>query len=419
MARARRRPAVRKSIYDPVHGPIVLRGPSVELIGTAAFQRLWGIRQTGFAHLVFPGANHTRLEHSLGTFWVAQRLGERLELDADRRARLEAGALLHDLGHPPFSHTLEPSLREVLGFGHERRSRLAIEGAGFGGGEVASRLERSGQDPKEIADLIDPRGHRRSARLLGSLLHGAIDADRLDYLQRDAYYTGVALGAIDAVRLLDTVMVYRGRVAFAAKAQSAVQGFLVGRSLMYSAVYYHKTVRAAELLAQAALERSVGYPESARPILAGDDGDFFHRLAADPSRVSRDLIGRLRRRRLPKRVRILKELAPAEEGPWRRLLADPPARRAFEDSLADRCGGSAGSVLVDLGGIEPRDARSEDGRAIALVDEGRARFPFRASRPWTELARRPPSEARVAIYAAPELRATAERRLARLGRVPE
>ena len=419
MARARRPPTVRKSIYDPVHGPIVLRGLSVDLIGTPAFQRLWGIRQTGFAHLVFPGANHTRLEHSLGTFWVAQRLGDRLELDDDRRGRLEAGALLHDLGHPPFSHTLEPSLREVHGFGHERRSRLAIDGTGSDGGEVASRLERAGQDPKEIADLIDPGGSRRSADLLGSLLHGAIDADRLDYLQRDAYYTGVALGAIDAVRLLDTVMAHRGRVAFAAKAQSAVQGFLVGRSLMYSAVYYHKTVRAAELLAQAALERSVGYPDTARPILAGDDGDFFHRLAADPSRVSRDLIGRLRQRRLPKRVHALQELAPAEEGPWRRLLANPRARRAFEDSLADRCGGTPGSLLVDLGGIEPRDARAEDGRAIALVDEGRARFPFRASRPWTELARRPPSEVRVAIYASPELRARAERRLARLGRVPE
>ncbi|MGI0067275.1 MAG: HD domain-containing protein, partial [Thermoplasmata archaeon] len=152
----------RKSIYDPVHGPIVLEGSALELIGTAEFQRLWGIRQTGLAHLVFPGANHTRLEHSLGVFWVARRISEGLGLPARDRRLVEAGALLHDLGHPPFSHTLEPTMREVLGHGHERRSRQLIVGSVRSDGDVAQILRRAGVDPDAVADLVDPVRTERS-----------------------------------------------------------------------------------------------------------------------------------------------------------------------------------------------------------------------------------------------------------------
>ena len=186
MAPPTHRPASRKAIFDPVHGPIPLDPAALALIGTPEFQRLWGIRQTGFAHLVFPGANHTRLEHSLGTYSVATRFAEHLRLDAREARRVTTAALLHDLGHGPFSHTLDSPMLEVLGHDHERLSRERIEGTAAAPSAVPGVLRRHGLDPEEVADLVDP-ARRDGPSWFRGILHGAIDADRIDYLQRDAH----------------------------------------------------------------------------------------------------------------------------------------------------------------------------------------------------------------------------------------
>ena len=408
-----------KSIYDPVHGPISFQGLALELIGTPEFQRLWGIRQTGFAHLVFPGANHTRLEHSLGTYWVARRMVETLRLSEREQTLVTAGALLHDVGHPPFSHTLEPTMEEVFGYGHERRSRVLIEGTadGLADPTLPGLLESAGISPATLADLIDPIPSRRPSPR-SSLLHGAIDADRIDYLQRDAYYTGVAHGAIDAVRLIDTSRLARGRLAFAAKARSAVEGFLVGRALMYAAVYYHKTVRAAELMAQAAVERAYGYPDVAHEWLMAADGDLLAELGHDRSETSRRLTRGLRVRQLHKRVTGLVELTGPGKKAWKRLARDPALRRSTEDAVADRLGAPPASILFDLAGLEPRDRPEEDGRTIALVDGSSMEFPFRGDGPWRQLARLGPSRDRIVMYAAPRWREAAARWARRRGEFP-
>ncbi|HTW56253.1 MAG TPA: HD domain-containing protein [Thermoplasmata archaeon] len=422
MGRAARRGAPRKSIFDPVHGPISLDGPAVALIGTPEFQRLWGIRQTGFAHLVFPGANHTRLEHSLGTYWVAREIARRLELGPDEVDRVAAAGLLHDLGHPPFSHTLDGPLREVTGYDHERLSRLRIEGrdpvGGPAAGAVAEALERFGLVPRAVADLIDPRAASAGPRRLSEILHGPIDADRIDYMQRDAHYTGVAHGAADAARLLDTLRSAGGRLAFAEKGLAAVEGFLIGRVLMYSAVYYHKTVRAAEMMAQAAVERLPGYPTDARALFGLTDGEMLVRLEAAggaSERLARALAGR----RLHKRVRGWRTLDPKSRAAWRKLLHDPPARRALEDRLAERLGAPSGAVLLDLAGVEPRAAPGDDPGEIRIVTDGNVERPFRRAGAWRTLARSPPAEWAVAISVEPRYRSSATTRFARLGPGPE
>lgn len=409
-----RRPAAgrgRKSIFDPVHGTVVLQGPTLELVGTEAFQRLWGIRQTGFAHLVFPGANHTRLEHSLGTYSVAGRVAERLGLDRPASELVCAAALLHDLGHGPFSHTFDGPMEEVLGHGHEARSRAVILGTS-GDAAVPAILERAGLDPGDVADLVDPSARPSRPVALREILHGAIDADRIDYLQRDAHYTGVAHGAIDAARLLDTMRASRGRLVFAEKGRSAVEGFLVGRALMYSTVYFHKTVRAAEMMAQAALERSPGYPESARESFDWTDGEWLDRMRTAGGR-SAELVRGLTSRRLYKRVPGRRTLTPAPRRAWRRYLERPTERRTLEDEIATRAHAPEGSVLIDLAGLVPRGDPAGDWGEIGLIEDGKVGYPFRRPSLWLLLATRPPSDWAVSVYAAARWRAAVERVISR------
>jgi uncharacterized protein len=403
-----------KSIFDPVHGPIRLEGVALELVSTAAFQRLWGIRQTGFAHLVFPGANHTRLEHSLGTYWVAARCAERLKLPGPAARRVSAGALLHDLGHGPFSHTLDAPMREVLGYGHERLSRARILGTedlpGIEATEVPRVLERHGLVPREVADLVDPpRGDVRPP-ILREILHGPIDADRLDYLQRDAHYTGVAHGAVDAVRLLDTLRARDGHLVFAEKGRGAVEGFLVGRSLMYATVYFHHTVRAAEAMAQAAFERRPGFPDDARAWFPLTDGDFLAALREGHG-PSAGLAEALRTRRLHKRALVVRTVPRGSR--WHRLLRAPAERRALEDALADRFRGRPGEVLLDLSGLEPRRDPSDDWGRVALVEDEAVTYPFRGTGPWRSLVDRPVSDAAISVFAAPRVRESVARGLDR------
>jgi uncharacterized protein len=415
MPKPRRGP--RKTIFDPVHGQISLEGVSLDLVGHRAFQRLWGIRQTGLAHLVFPGANHTRLEHSLGVYSVVRTMADRLGLDDASADRVAVGGLLHDLGHTPLSHTLEPTLREVEGLSHEARGRSAIvdgPSASIGNGpgpSIAEILERHGIRPASVGELVDPAG-RSPPPLLRAILHGAIDADRIDYLQRDAYYTGVAHGAIDAVRLLDTVRATRSRLVFAEKGRHAVEGFLVGRALMYSSVYYHKTVRAAEVMAQAAVERLPGYPETARPLLDGSDADLFVGLRSAGGRPAALGLGLLERR-LHKRVVGWKRLRPEERVGLRRLVKHPADRRAREEELAEKIGAPAGGVLFDLAGLDAREPKGEDWSEVGVAEDGKIVHPFRLPSVWRSLALRPPSVWSASIYVDPRFRALAVRRFGR------
>ena len=406
-----------KSIFDPVHGPIRLDGVALALIATPEFQRLWGIRQTGFAHLVFPGANHTRLEHSLGTYWVASEMAARLGLDAHATSLVAVGGLLHDLGHPPFSHTLDAPLREVTGERHERLSRRRVQGTDrdwpAGKTAIPGTLERFGLSPREVADLIDPRRPSPRAPLPGSVLHGAIDADRLDYLQRDAHYTGVAHGAIDAVRLFDTLRSSDGRIVFAEKGRSAVEGFVVGRALMYSTVYYHKTVRAAEMMAQAAVERAPGYPSAARELFPLTDGELLARLRSAGG-TSSTLVEGLLERRLYKRALGVRMVPRSDRRRWKGWLADPASRRELEDTIAAALGGRPGTALVDLAGLVARGDPAEDWATVGLLQRDDVTYPFREPGPWRTFALRPTLGYEAAVFVAPRLRTPeAERKIAR------
>jgi len=252
----------RKIIRDSIHGDIKLEGLFLDLLETPEIQRLYNIKQLGLAHLVFPGAHHTRLEHSLGTYYMASKVAELLALEKNESEIITCAALLHDIGHGPFSHTLESILKNALDVDHVDLTEKLILGEYeifdsdekkfVASPDVHEILDKNNVNQKELMAII--RGTIRKKPYLSQLLNSAIDVDQLDYLIRDAYYTGVAYGMIDIERFLQTLVVHDNNLAVKRKGVGVVENILMARALMYSSVYFHKTVRIAELMLSKAIE---------------------------------------------------------------------------------------------------------------------------------------------------------------------
>jgi HD superfamily phosphohydrolase len=244
-----------KHILDPIHGPIPITSVELAIISNPIFQRLRNITQLGIASLVFPGATHNRFMHSIGTLYVMDNLLYNLRLqgmisikedDCIRVIQLmRLAALLHDCGHLPFSHIFE---NKYEGTGHEYFSRCIIEKS-----QLKDILNDYSIKPESIGALIQgniPIRDENSKDLteLIPLLHSDADADRMDYLLRDAYFTGVPYGKIDLNRIFNFITKKNGYICFHEKSQGALEDFLYSRYQMYKTVYIHKTVVCYELL---------------------------------------------------------------------------------------------------------------------------------------------------------------------------
>lgn len=255
-----------KTFRDPVHGNLIIPDPLIlELVDTFEFQRLRRVRQLGSCFMVFHGAEHSRFQHALGTMWLMHRVLSRWEADgiltfepSVRKAAL-AAALLHDVGHGPFSHALEHTFS---GLNHEALGYQIITGP------LADLLRSHDCDPEEVVAMLS---NRHGEQVLCELLAGQLDVDRMDYLQRDSLYTGVKYGLFDCERILDTLVPLRATLseedlfsqtreglvlALDSKGVLAVEEFLFSRYFMYWQVYLHRTVRSAELLLRLVLERA-------------------------------------------------------------------------------------------------------------------------------------------------------------------
>ena len=263
-----------KLVHDPIHGGIELEDFAVRLVDTPEFQRLRRITQLGLAFLVYPSARHTRFEHSLGTFHIARLIRAR---NPEIGEGVVYSALLHDLGHYPFSHTLE-----CLYPRHEENTRWLIKH-----GEVGDVLRERFSIGEFLGFLKHP------------LVSGDIDADRMDYLVRDAYYTGVAYGLVDLERLIRNLRWDGDRLVLGEKGIMAGQNLLISRSMMYPTVYQHHTARIAGAMLCKAVELE-GIAE--REIRHMDEIDLVARLRASDRREVRELIGAIDERKLYKRV---------------------------------------------------------------------------------------------------------------------
>jgi HD superfamily phosphohydrolase len=360
-----------KIIQDTIFGSMRFERPFLDLMETLEIQRLNGIRQLGLTYLVFPGANHTRIEHSLGCCHLAQRMSEVLNLPEEERLSVSSAALLHDIGHGPFSHMLEYYISEISGLDHMLLAKRVIRGEEemiseaekerFEGiPSVPDVLEKHGLDPKLVADIVmgsrelgfsklsDFGGKKpsESRKYLSQMIHGSVDVDQLDYLLRDSHYTGVAHGVIDVDRLIQTIQIVDNSVVTDKKGISSVEGMFVARALMYSSVYFHKTVRVAELMLARAVERAVepDYERIQRMV----DSELMSWLVAQGG-LQRDMAMRIKYRKLFKKAYILeeKELS-GDKREALSKLTDTKRRRTAEDAIADRANAKRGEVILDM-----------------------------------------------------------------------
>jgi HD superfamily phosphohydrolase len=238
---------VRKIINDPVYGFITIDEPIIyEIISHPWYQRLRRIHQMAFASMVYPGAVHTRLHHSLGAYHLmGLALNELKKKGVDISPEEETGAkiaiLLHDIGHGPYSHALEKKLiKEVQ---HEEIGKL-----------IHQLLNK--QFKGALQPAIDIFNGTHPKKFLHQLVSGQLDVDRMDYLTRDSFFTGVVEGAIGYDRILKMLTVHEGELMIEEKAIYTVEKFLVSRRLMYWQVYLHKTVMSAEKMLVRIIERA-------------------------------------------------------------------------------------------------------------------------------------------------------------------
>ena len=238
---------VRKIINDPVYGFITIDHPLIlQIISHPFYQRLRNINQMAFAHLVYPGAVHSRLHHSLGAYHLMcnalQELkGKGFEITTEEELGAKVAILLHDVGHGPFSHALEQEL--ISGVHHEAISILIMQ---------YLNEELGGQ----LSVAIDIFTDKHPKRFLHQLVSGQLDVDRLDYLVRDSFFTGVAEGVVGYDRIIKMLTVKDGELMVEEKAIYSIEKFLVSRRLMYWQVYLHKTVLAAEMMLVRLIKRA-------------------------------------------------------------------------------------------------------------------------------------------------------------------
>jgi HD superfamily phosphohydrolase len=280
-----------KIIKDPVHGYVEVEDFALALLDSLALQRLRYIKQLGFSYLVYPGANHTRFEHSLGTMFLADVASHRFGLSESEHTLVVAAALLHDIGHGPFSHASEPLMEKFLHRTHDD-IKIIIED------QVGSVLRAWGIDPDELCAVV------KGNHSLSQIIHGDLDVDRMDYLLRDAYYTGAPYGSVDAQRLIRHLIRTSEGTVLDENGVNAAESLLIARTLMRPTVYYHHVSRIGESMFQLAVLEHISDREKvvSQQLFQMDDSTCLHALRTSENPVARELALRLYERRLYKRA---------------------------------------------------------------------------------------------------------------------
>lgn len=389
--------AIRDSLYDL----IPLGALELDLIATPEFVRLQGVKQLGFCYRVWPGATHTRFEHSLGVYYLMLRglralraqAPDAVTRDPNELRGLLAAALLHDVGHYPFSHAIEELGYPIVP--HEQVGRRLIEGSA-----ISDVLERHGLAPNRVADLVDPpREHDLPASdaLLIRLLSGPLDVDKLDYLPRDARACNVPYGGVDVTRLLGSLRVVQTpggpRLGVSDKGISPLNSLLHARQEMFDNVYWHHTNRAMMAMLLRAVQETLADGALVPEALAGhDDASLLALLAGEVMPAgTRALVGALRMRQPYKVVLEVSARAGKLFSQLDALFWDQAKRRRVELALAEALNAALDvpvaphDVLVDV-------PKPEKWEMDVLVSFSRPPIGMRPQMTWAEATGQRPSD---------------------------
>ncbi|OYR77158.1 phosphohydrolase, partial [Halorubrum sp. E3] len=344
------------TVKDTVHDHIEIDGVAADLLDTPAVQRLRHVKQLGTVQLVYPSANHTRFEHSLGVYHLASRALDHLGIEGLRADRIEAAAMLHDVGHGPFSHNLESLTHRRTGKYHDDVDELLATGA------VGETLRDHGLDPDRIAGLVGGEGP------YGGLVSGELDVDRMDYLVRDAYHTGVPYGTIDTERFVreltfvddgtgdDALVLDEGNVQTA-------ESLLLARALMNPVVYTHHVARISKaMLRRAASDLLDATPTTAAELRRMDDHDFLAAIRSCPETAE------LSRRYDERDLYKLAVWAEYDDVPARVHEADHDAETALEREIAESAGVARQHVILD---VPPEPSMRESTARVTVNGEVR------------------------------------------------
>ena len=329
-------------IKDPIYGYVALTDLEKNVIDTRTVQRLRRLRQLAGAEFVYPGANHTRFEHSIGALHLAGLMAERIA-DGDLEIQMvRFGGLLHDIGHGPFSHIFEHLLAKQ-NRNHEDLTTWLVQKT-----EIADILNQAGISPRAMSHLAVGKQKRRSRPYINQIIRSSVDVDKLDYIIRDSFHTGAEYGGVDIFRLIYTIEPFQENLAVNTTALSTLEAFLIARVLSFRSIYYHRVVRAVQVMLANALEladEELGLSSFTEPDEFLNMDDFSTWTALKQCKISRPIIEKLERRELLKCAYTVESIV--EDHPTIDLLEKAPVREQIEGEIAAKAKVKPEFVQID------------------------------------------------------------------------
>jgi uncharacterized protein len=335
-------------IKDPVHGYVYITEQEKAVIDTYPMQRLRRLRQLAGSEYVYPGANHTRFEHSIGVMFLSgqvlvnpkiSKVASDEEVDMCRLS-----ALLHDCGHGPFSHVFEHLLLKDLHKTHEDMTSWLVEKS-----EVADILSKMGYTPKEVGALAVGKLHKKDRAFLDQIISGAVDVDKQDFIVRDTYHTGAEYGFIDVYRLIHALDLLGENLAVELGALSALEAFVIARIESFKSIYFHRVGRAAQIMLAMAMDKAnqeLGLTAFKTPedYLALDDYTVW--AALKKCKASNDVISNLENRRILKCA--YERTFYVKDDTVSKLFGQESYRKKIRDEIAKEAGVELDAVMIDV-----------------------------------------------------------------------
>ncbi|MGZ4850693.1 MAG: HD domain-containing protein [Candidatus Bathyarchaeia archaeon] len=335
-------------VKDPVHGYVYITEAEKNLVDSYPMQRLRRLRQLAGSEYVYPGANHTRFEHCLGVMFLAGQV-----LDNPRISRVVSdgevdvcriSALLHDVGHGPFSHVFEHLLIKELEKTHEDITSWIIEKS-----EIADKLSKMGYNPQEVSKLAVGKLHKPGKAFLDQIISSAVDVDKQDFIVRDTYHTGAEYGFIDVYRLIHALDTLGENLAVELGALSALEAFMIARIESFKSIYFHRVGRAAQIMLATAMEKAnneLGLTSFKSPeeYLAWDDYTVWSDLKK--CETSKGIIGDLERRKM---LKCAYERTFYEKDTMiSNIFGRESYRKQMQSEIAKEAGVKIESVIIDV-----------------------------------------------------------------------